>query len=51
MIKRVIKLKDQIDLYYVKEAHHMHGASSNKRAVTAKEKERLLKNDKLNQAD
>ena len=29
----------------------MHGSSATKRAVTSEEKERLLKNDKLDQAD
>jgi hypothetical protein len=51
MIERAIKLKDRIDLFCVNEANHMHGTSAAKRAVTLEEKERLLKNDQLNQAD
>jgi len=47
MIKRVIKLKDRIDLFCHKEADHIHGSTSTKRAITTKEKEKLLKNDKL----
>jgi hypothetical protein len=51
IIKRAIKLKDQIDLFCIREADYIHGLVSTKRAVTAKEKEKLLKNDKLDQAD
>ena len=51
MIERAIKLKDRVDLFCHKEADQMHGSTSIKRAITAEEKEKLLKNDKLEQED
>ncbi len=50
MIKRAIKLKDRIDLFCLNQADQMH-RSSTKRATTAKERERLLKHDKLEKED
>jgi hypothetical protein len=50
MIKRAIKLKDQIDLFCYYKAEQMHG-SSTKKAITLEEKERLLKHDSLSKDD
>ncbi len=50
MIERAIKLKDQIDLFYLYNQEAMYG-SSTKKALTVTEKEYLLKHDVLTEDD
>jgi hypothetical protein len=52
MIKRALKLRDRIDLFYLEFSNTIHGASNKKqRAQLNEDKEKLLKHNTLKRED